>query len=113
MKVMLLMWSDGSYAGGGTADDYAAWADYQTLLQGEGVFIESGQFADAGEILSVKTALTLPDGKAGTTTPLSTSENAALVGYYLLDCPSRADAVRFARSAPLYGSVEIRELAEY
>ncbi|WP_162236965.1 YciI family protein [Agreia sp. Leaf283] len=108
-----MMWSDGSYAGGGTADDYAAWADYETLLKREEVFVESGQFADAGESLSIKTALTLPDSTAGKTTPLQTSENSALVGYYVLECPSRAEAVRFARLAPLYGSVEIRELAEY
>lgn len=109
MKVMLMMWSDGSYAGGDSEEDYAAWADYEATLRDDGVFVASGQFADAGGVLSVTTDLTSPDAAAGRTTPA----RSGLVGYYLLDCPSHDDAVRAARRAPLYGSVEVRELAEY
>ncbi|GLK16788.1 YciI family protein [Herbiconiux flava] len=108
MKVMLMMWSDGSYAGGGSAEDYAAWADYGASLRDDGIFVASGQFAEAGGGVSITTDPSTPDGPAGTT-----PARAGLVGYYLLDCSSHDEAVRAARRAPLYGSVEVRELAKY
>jgi len=111
VKFMLLMWSDGSYAGGDAAEDYAAWADYETSLKADGVCVESGQFADVSDALSVETDLTASNGEGGAPSHSSTTGRSGLVGYYLLECADRDAAVRHARRAPLYGSVDVRELA--
>ncbi|PPG40951.1 hypothetical protein C5C30_09095 [Rathayibacter sp. AY2B5] len=113
MKIMLVMRSDGSYAGGDAPEDYAAWADYDASLKADGVLVDSGRFADASGDVSVETDLTVAGRESGTPAPSRAEERSALVGYYLLDCPTRDDAVRYARRAPLYGSVEVHEQAQY
>ncbi|WP_170116439.1 YciI family protein [Rathayibacter caricis] len=113
MKVMLLMRSDGSYAGGDAAEDYAAWADYEASLKADGVFVESAQFADAAGGTSVGTDLAKADQEGGASSPSQMEGHSTLVGYYVLDCPDRDDALPYARRAPLYGSVEVYELAQH
>ncbi|WP_208544850.1 hypothetical protein [Rathayibacter festucae] len=110
---MLLMRSDGSYAGGNTAEDYAAWADYEASLKTDGVLVESARFADASGDVSVETDLAAAGAERGTPSLSRTEERSALVGYYLLDCSTRDDAMHYARRAPLYGSVDVHELAQY
>ncbi|PPI06435.1 YciI family protein [Rathayibacter sp. AY1B8] len=100
MKIMLVMRSDGSYAGGDAPEDYAAWADYDASLKADGVLVDSGRFADASGDVSVETDLTAARRGSGTPAPSRAEERSALVGYYLLDCPTRDDAVRYARRAP-------------
>ncbi|MCM3696652.1 hypothetical protein [Microbacterium oleivorans] len=46
MKTTLLMRSDGSYSGGGSAADYEAWVTYTDSLKEAGVYVASGQFED-------------------------------------------------------------------
>jgi hypothetical protein len=110
MKVMLLMWSDGSYSGAGTAEDYAAWGDYESGLRADGVYVAAGQFHEGAAGRVVPTALASPDhGAARPPEPGDT----VLSGYYLLECASLDDAVEYGRRAPLYGSVEVRQLVEF
>lgn len=105
MKVMLVMWSDGSYGGGG-ADDYEAWADYEQMLRTDGVLSGSGQFADPEDARAIVTSISR--------SPDATPEpSAALSGYYLLDVADLDAAEAYARRAPLYGTVEVRPLVEY
>ncbi|PPG51470.1 hypothetical protein C5C24_07385 [Rathayibacter sp. AY2B3] len=111
MKVMLVMRSDGSYAGGGAPEDYAAWEDYEAALKADGVLVESARFAGGG--VSVVTGLSAAGEERGGSSPSRAERPSTLVGYYLLDCSDQDDAVRYARRAPLYGSVEVHELAQY
>lgn len=106
MKVMLIMWSDGSYEGGGDADDYAAWADYEQTLRTDGALSDSGHFAEPAEGRMIVTAISRhPDAEP--------RPSASLSGYYLLEVGDLAAAEEYARRAPLYGTVEVRPLVEY
>lgn len=105
VKVMLIMWSDGSYAGGGDADG-RAWAEYEQTLRADGVLSSSGHFAEPSDAGVIVTAISRhPDAEPQPT--------AALSGYHLLEVADRAAAEEYARRAPLYGTVEVRPLVEY
>ncbi|MFF0910760.1 YciI family protein [Microbacterium enclense] len=106
MKVMLLMWSDGSYAGGDADEDYAAWMEYEKTLRDDGVFAGAGQFAETDEVRATTTTISTP--------PADPPRPAAgLSGYYLVDVADADAAEDYARRAPLYGYVEVRPIAEY
>jgi hypothetical protein len=109
VKVMLVMWSDGSYTGN-SAEDYRAWTDYESGLRADGVYADAGQFRDTESGRVVITRLAGGGSEAG---PVVPSGGSTLSGYYLLDCDSLEDATEYARRAPLYGSVEIRQLVEF
>jgi len=106
MKVMLVMWSDGSYDGGDAEEDYAAWMRYEQALRGDGVMSDSGQFAEVEDARAVVTSISRhPDAEP--------EPSRALSGYYLLDVADLDAATDYARRAPLYGTVEVRPIVEY
>lgn len=106
MKVMLVMWSDGSYDGGDAEEDYAAWMRYERELRADGVLGDSGQFAEVEHARSVVTSISRhPDA--------APQPSRALSGYYLLDVADLDAAADYARRAPLYGTVEVRPIVEY
>ncbi|MCJ1709023.1 YciI family protein [Microbacterium sp. VKM Ac-2923] len=106
MKVMLLMWSDDSYSGGGDAADYAAWAEFEQVLRGDGVLTDSGHFAEPVDARTVVTSISAEPDAALEPSP-------ALAGYYLLEVDGLDTASAYARRAPLYGTVEVRPLVQY
>ncbi|MDQ1082411.1 MULTISPECIES: YciI family protein [Microbacterium] len=106
MKVMLVMWSDGSYEGGDAEEDYAAWARFEESLRADGVVTDTGRFGPAGDARATVTSITRhPD--------VAPQPSEALSGYYLLEVADLDAAAEYARRAPLYGTVEIRPLVEY
>ncbi|WP_156459117.1 YciI family protein [Microbacterium sp. Leaf151] len=106
MKVMLVMWSDGSYEGGDAEEDYAAWMRYEESLRTDGVLSDTGQFAEVEHARAVVTSISRhPDAEP--------QPSPALSGYYLLDVADLDAAADYARRAPLYGTVEVRPIVEY
>lgn len=106
MKVMLVMWSDGTYEGGGAEEDYAAWMRYEESLRADGVMVGSGQFGEVDDARVVVTAISRhPDA--------APQPSRALSGYYMLEVGDLDAAADYARRAPLYGTVEVRPLVEY
>ncbi|BFM24957.1 hypothetical protein QE430_000651 [Microbacterium testaceum] len=106
MKVMLVMWSDGTYEGGDADEDYAAWMRYEESLRADGVMLQSGQFAEVEDARVVVTSISRhPDAEP--------QPSRALSGYYLLEVGDLDAATEYARQAPLYGTVEVRPLVEY
>lgn len=106
MKVMLVMWSDGSYDGGDAAEDYAAWMRYEQALRADGVLSDTGQFAEAANARAVVTSISRhPDAEP--------QPSPALSGYYVLEVADLDAAADYARRAPLYGTVEVRPIVEY
>ncbi|WP_295835274.1 YciI family protein [uncultured Microbacterium sp.] len=106
MKVMLVMWSDGSYEGGDAEEDFAAWMRYEDSLRADGVMLDSGRFAEVDGARAVVTAISrAPDAEP--------QPSRALSGYYVLEVDDADAATAYARRAPLYGTVEVRPLVEY
>ncbi len=106
MKVILVMWSDGTYDGGDAEEDYAAWVRYEESLRADGVMVQSGRFTDVEDARVVVTSISRhPDAEP--------QPSSALSGYYLLEVDDLGAATEYARQAPLYGTVEVRPLVEY
>jgi hypothetical protein len=111
MRFLLMMWVTDTGEGGGTADDYAAWMQYETELRDAGAYVAGG-------------ALQLAEAATWVTTELSGAHmtrvdetrayrDAEFGGFYLVDVPDLYTAEEWARRMPTYGDVEVRPLIDY
>jgi hypothetical protein len=112
MQVMLMMWSEGRYDGG-SDEDWAAWADYDTATREAGVRVDAGQLHEPDEGRLVRTDLDADGGSAAAAPAPGADGGRHLTGWYLLEVGDLDEAERWARRAPLYGDVELRQVAQF
>ena len=95
----------------GTAEFAAIMSEFQSAtaaMAATGVLVDSGPLQPP----AAATVLRVRDGEPRLTAGPFAGTEASIGGYYVLDCPSLDEAVRWAATIPSarYGAIEIRPL---
>ncbi|MGL4240761.1 MAG: YciI family protein [Beijerinckiaceae bacterium] len=115
MKYMLLIYSDP------TREPAYGSPEFNAMMQGYSAFNETA--GKAGVLkgghglqdIETATSVRVRSGKSEIMDGPFAETKERLGGYYILDCESLDDALRYAAMVPsaAYGTVEVRPLAEY
>lgn len=113
MKYMLLIYvpEDGRPS---TPEERAAsmpaWNAYTDEIRRRGALVDSAPLADATSAITVRA----PGGKRAVTDGPFAETKEWLGGYYVVDCPSRDEAIDLAALCPAasYGSIEVRPVID-
>lgn len=113
-QYMLLIYGDPSNAP--SADDdpegqYAAWLNYTNALTASGAMVSGAPLEDTDAAATVR----VRNGETAVSDGPFADTKEVLGGYYLVDVPTREDALALAAKMPNieYGAVEVRPVVVF
>lgn len=112
MRFLMLIWAERSAAGGEQAD-FDAWAAFDRRAKQAGVFVDNGALQPAAtHARLVRPRIAEPDAHAAVEDRPWSPGPAQIEAFYMMECASLDEALRWADELPTYGQVEVRELLD-